>query len=315
VFVGPYQSLSPNDMNALFLNPGGVLFSNNGGGGGGSGGGGSTTQLTSLPGYAQNTHYSTIASLSSPTEKDTYNIAPPSGSNGQSLVLTATVRAVAPNGVAPRVAILDGAGNAASAQILANGNGVFTIQAANLKSGGNYSLHVSSEGATAGVGNYALYAEFGSTAANLTTFADGGLQATAPQLSYNLYVGESQLFQFLLSASGSSAPAGSAVQMTITDQTGNVVYSLTAAAGDTVSSAALFLTPGAYVLRFTALAPAGRPVPTLSYNLMGESISDPIGAVINDPTQTPIYTSLTTQGGFLYPNGTETKSSYLIVSA
>jgi hypothetical protein len=128
-------------------------------------------------------------------------------------------------------------------------------------------------------------------------------------------VGESQLFQFLLSAGGSGAPAGSAVQMTITDQSGNVVYSLSAGAGDTVSSAALFLTPGAYVLRFTGLAPAGGPVPTLSYSLMGESISDPIGAVINDPTQTPIYTSPTTPGGFLYPTGTQTKNPYLIVLA
>jgi hypothetical protein len=228
-------------------------------------------------------------------------------------VLTATVRAVAPSGVAPRIAILDGSGNAVSAQVLANGDGVFTIQAAKLNSGGSYSLQVSSEGSTAGVGNYALDAIYSSTAASLTTFAGGDLTSSATQQAYNLYVGESQLFQFLLSASGPDAPAGSAVQMTITDQSGNVVYSLTAAAGDTVSSAALFLTPGAYVLRFTGLAPAGSPVPTLAYNLMGESISDPIGAVINDPTQTPIYTSPTTPGGFLYPNGTETKSSFLIV--
>jgi hypothetical protein len=94
-----------------------------------------------------------------------------------------------------------------------------------------------------------------------------------------------------------------------------VVYALTAAVGDTTSNAALFLTPGPYVLRFKILAPAGSPGPTLSYNLMGESISDPIGAVINDPTQTPIYTSPTTPGSFLYPNGTQTKSSYLIVPA
>jgi hypothetical protein len=128
-------------------------------------------------------------------------------------------------------------------------------------------------------------------------------------------VGESQLFQFLLSASGSGAPAGSAVQMTITDQSGNVVYSLTAAACDTVSSDALFLTPGAYSLSFTVLSPSGSPVPTLGYSLIGESISDPIGAAVNDPTQTPVYTDPTTPGGFLYPNGTQTKSSYLIVPA
>ena len=101
--------------------------------------------------------------------------------------------------------------------------------------------------------------QFGSTAANLSTFAGGSLSASAPQQSYNFYVGESQLFQFLLSASGIGAPAGSAVQMTIKDQNGNVVYTLTADAGDTVSSDALLLTPGAYTLSFTVLGPAGRP--------------------------------------------------------
>src|SRR6516165_2238263 len=60
VLTGPYQNLSPSDLSALFLNPNQVLFNQNGGGGGG---GGSTTQLTPLPGYAQNTHYETTASL------------------------------------------------------------------------------------------------------------------------------------------------------------------------------------------------------------------------------------------------------------
>jgi hypothetical protein len=314
VLRGPYQNLSPSDLSALFLNPNGVLFNNNGGGGGGpgGGGGGSTTQLTSLAGYAQNTHYSTIASLSSSTEIDSYNVASPSTSNGQSLVLTATVRAVAPNGVAPRVSIHYSDGTVAPAQILANGDGVFTIQASNLKSGGSYLLQVSSDGSTSGVGNYALDATYGTTSAQLTNFASGSVSANAPQQTYNFYVAESQLFQFLLSANGPGAPAGAAVQMTIKNSSGNVVYTLTAAAGDTVSSAALFLTPGAYTLSFTALAPAGSPVPTLSYNLSGDSISDPIGAVINDPTLTPIYTSPTTPGGFLYPNGTQTPSPFLI---
>ena len=314
VLTGPYQSLSPNDINAIFLNPNGVLFNNQQGGGGGSGGGGSsTTQLSPLPGYAQNTHYETTASLASSSEADTYRVSSPSGSNGQELVLTATVRAVAPNGVAPRVTILDSAQHVVNGTILANGDGVFTIQATIQNAGGNYDLQVSSDGSSAGMGNYALDAEFGSTAANLSTFASGGVSASAPQQSYNFYVGESQLFQFLLSASGVGAPAGSAVQMTIKDKDGNVVYTLTADAGDTVSSDALLLTPGAYTLSFAAMGPAGGPVPTLSYSLMGESISDPIGAVINDPTLTPVYTSPTTPGGFLYPNGDSTTSPYLIV--
>ena len=310
VMRGPYQNLSLSDINALFLNPGQVLFNNQNGGSGGSG---SATQLSSTPGYAQNTHFATVASLASPSDVDSFRITTPNTSNGQGLVLTATVRAIAPNGVAPRVTILDGNQKPIDAQILANGNGVFTVQATGLKAGGSYCLSVSSNGSTAGVGNYALNAIFSATGATLTTFASDNLSASTPQKSYNFYVGESQLFQFLLSATGQGAPAGSAVQMTITDSSGNIVYSLSADVNDTVSSNALFLKPGAYVLSFATIAPAGGPVPAMSYNLSGESLSDPIGAVINDPTQKPVYTSPTMPGVFLYPDGTKTTNPFLIV--
>jgi hypothetical protein len=200
-----------------------------------------------------------------------------------------------------------------NAQILANGAGVFTVQTTVVNSGGNYELQVSSDGSGDGEGNYSLDAAFGSKAANLSTFASGNLAGSSSQQSYNFYVGESQLFQFLLTAGGAGAPAGSAVQMTIKDASGNVVYSLAADAGDSVSSNALLLTPGAYTLTFAALAPPGGTVPALSYSLTGESISDPIGAVVNDPTLQPIYTSPTTPGGFLYPNDVATMSPFLVV--
>src|SRR6516165_190114 len=80
VMTGPYQGLSVNDINAIFLNPTGVLFNNQNGGGGGSsgggsggGGGGGITQLTPLPGYAPTTpHYETTSSLASPSQVNTY---------------------------------------------------------------------------------------------------------------------------------------------------------------------------------------------------------------------------------------------------
>ncbi len=73
------------------------------------------------------------------------------------------------------------------------------------------------------------------------------------------------------------------------------------------------LKPGAYTLTFRVLGPPGEPVPAVSYSLMGESISDPIGAVVNDPITQPVYTSPTTPVGFLYPNGTQTTNPFLIV--
>jgi hypothetical protein len=212
------------------------------------------------------------------------------------------------------VTLLDGDGVPLNAQILANGDGTFSVQATGLKSGGNYFLKVTPNTSLATVsGNYVLDASFGTAAANLSTFASGSLTASAPQQTYNLYVGESQLMQLVLSANAPGAPAGTAVQMTITDQNGNVVYSLTANAGDTVSGPATFLTPGPYVVHFTALGPIDASTPPITYSLLGESISDPIGPVPDDPSLTPVYTSPTQPGYFAYPIDIVTTSSFVFL--
>jgi hypothetical protein len=307
VLRGPYQALNPNDLNTLLTNPGQALFNNRDHDG-------SAVQLSPQPGYAQNTRYETVGSIATATDVNLYRIQPPNAPSGQGLVLTATVRALSPNGTVPRVTILDRDGAPVNAQVLANGEGTFTIQAANLRSGGNYFLKVTPNTALADVsGNYVLDASFGTAAANLSTFASGGLTDSTNQQAYNLYVGESQLMQFVLSASAAGAPAGTAVRMTITDAQGNVVYSLTAPPNDTASGPALFLTPGAYTVHFDLLGVIGGSAPPVTFQLLGEGISDPIGPVADDATLTPSYTTPTMPGVFTYPNGTVTTDSFLIV--
>src|SRR6185312_7461165 len=80
---------------------------------------------------------------------------------------------------------------------------------------------------------------------------------------------------------------GESVQMTVQDRLGRVVYALTATAGDAVSGPALFLTPGAYTVRFTVLGVPGGAGAALSFRLLGEVVSDPIGPAIDDPTLDP----------------------------
>jgi hypothetical protein len=307
VLCGPYQSLSPSDLALLLANPNRVLFNN-----GGSGGG--PVQLSPTPGYAQNTRYQTIGSIDAASDVDMFRIQTPNAPSGQGLVLTATTRELSPNGTAARVRILDSSMNPVGSQILANGDGTFTVQATGLKSGGDYFLQLTPNSTSPNItGNYALDAAFGTAAADLSTFASGSLTPSTTQQVYNLYVGESQLMQFVLSASAVGAPAGVAIQMTIADASGNVVYSLTALAGDTVSGPASFLTPGAYSVRFSLLGATGVSMPPVSYSLRGEGISDPIGPVPTDPTLTPIYTSPTMPGYFTYPDGTTTTDSFLFV--
>ena len=229
-------------------------------------------------------------------------------------MLTVTARALDVNGTTPRVTILDGNGNVVSQQVLANGAGMFTVQASALSGGGNYVIQAGPNTAVGSpaAGNYALVAQFGTTAAQLSSLASDTLPAPAGSTqAYNLYVGESQLMHLVLSAGAAGGPAApdSAVQMTLQDASGNVVYSLTAAAGDTVSGAALFLLPGPYTIQFTA---AGASTSSLAYNLVGDEISDPIGTVLTDPTLKPFYPAPLGPPWFLYPGGSLTTSPFWI---
>jgi hypothetical protein len=190
-------------------------------------------------------------------------------------------------------------------QVLANGDGVYTVQATGLKSGGNIYLQVSSStepGATPG--NYALEARFGTVATTLTDFASGTAAPAAPS-TYHLYIGQTQLFQFLLSAGAPGTPGGT-IELTIRDASGKVVADMTSAAGDVVSAPAVLLTPGAYTLRVVA---TGGDV-SQTYDLSGQEISDPIGPSVSDPTLTPVYTNPTTPGTYTYPGGVVTTRPY-----
>jgi hypothetical protein len=313
VLRGPYQSLGPDDVKSLLLGTPKPLLNNDHGSDDTTG---RATTIAPSPGYARNSHYEVLGSVSSTTDTSYYRIqtadAPP---NHQALELTVTARALGVNGTAPRVTLIDRDGNAVPVQVLANGAGIFTLQAVGIKTGSWYFLKIGPATATGSTptGNYSLTAQFGTAIAQLSTLATGSNIASGATRSYNLYVGESQLMNLVLSANavGGAAAPGSAVQMTILDGLGRVVYTLKATAGDTVSGPALFLNTGAYTVRFTILGSTGTGGPSWSYTLLGDVISDPIGPVLTDPTLAPHYQAPGQPGWFLYPGGTKSRASYL----
>ena len=136
VLRGDYQTLGPNDIDALLRDPTHALLnyvhhSDDTAS--------TALRLTSTPGYPTNTHYEAIGSLADGSDSVVYRIQPPNVSGSQPNVLTVTLRSLDPSGVAPRVTLVDENLNPlpGPVQVLANGGGVYTIQAANVKSGGN----------------------------------------------------------------------------------------------------------------------------------------------------------------------------------
>lgn len=296
VLRGPYDSVSPRDLVTLFKNPAGSAFNDDAGTNDTPG---KATLLTTALGFAPNTRFRTTASISTPADVDFYHVKAPSTVNNATLVLTATARAVAPNGALERVELYNAQQVRIPATILANGNGTFTVQAAGVAANTDYYIRVGGGPA----GNYQLDIQFGSVAQDSRTFSTGTTPAGGAVAS-TLYIAQTQVFGFTLAATG---PAGATIEFTITDAAGNVVFSLTGVAGDTVSGVTGFLAPGQYRIRMTA-AQASAPV---SFTIRGNTISDPIGPQPANSATAPQYPDPQSPGGFLYPDGTRTTDPFL----
>jgi hypothetical protein len=154
--------------------------------------------------------------------------------------------------------------------------------------------------------------DFGGVAANLKTFAAGTLSAARPEDDYTLYVARSQLFQFVLSAGVPGVPQDASVSLEIYNSAGQLVFSLTARAGETVSASSVFLTPGAYRVRFTGASSSGGALPSLLYRWRGSNLSDPVGPAMEDTTMQPQYQSTDDPSSYSYPNGTTSPDPYYV---
>jgi len=217
------------------------------------------------------------------------------------------------NGVLPVVSVFDANTNPVSSEILLNGNGTYVVQAIGLSAGATYYLRVSAAPAPApAVGNYSLVANFGTVPAVEQTFAGGTLSASDLQDQYTLYVAETQLFQFVLSASTDGAATNADVLMEIYDSTGQLVFTLTDRVGETVSGAGVLLPPGAYQLSISVVSASGAVVPSIFYRLSGASLSDPIGPASADPVEEPMFPcpNDSAVNCYCYPNGTYSTQPY-----
>ncbi|HEY1381448.1 MAG TPA: hypothetical protein VGF55_31900, partial [Gemmataceae bacterium] len=61
------------------------------------------------------------------------------------------------------------------------------------------------------------------------------------------------------------------------DAAGNDLFTLRSYNGVPASTGHVYLPAGTYVVRFTAVAPPGAPLPAADYALTGRLVSDPIG--------------------------------------
>jgi hypothetical protein len=205
--------------------------------------------------------------------------------------MTVTVRATEVNGIMPRAMVFDDNENPVPALVLAHGGGTETIQVAAAPPGTDYFVMVR-EDATSGkvAGNYNLNVDFGRVAANPVTFVESSLDGARSQRSYDLFVTQTQLFDWLLAAPASVTPPDGVVRMDIVNSAGVVVATRSVAPGDVSGGDPVLLSPGIYQARFVAASTGTAPLSLMPFQLYGASLSDPIGPALDDPTLNPVAT-------------------------
>jgi Matrixin len=289
VLRGPYQSLTQEDLEYLFEDPSYLLNEDDGS----NENAGSATRLQLPRGYQSRTHFEYLGSLANAADADTYAVRTPLW--GRVGALTATVWTASPTALPPTIQVTDRLGNVLPTQILSNGNGTYTVQLAGARPNTDYFVRLTGRAA----GNYSLAIDLTRVGAAVASYGSVPLTAKQPNAGKALYVAQSQVFDFLLTAEGATG----SVRMSVMERVrvnGNdrlvPRYTLTAAAGQTVSGPGVFLKGGVYAIVFESLNGA------TGYSLRGAGLTVPIGPVTTDPSGQPVFTLPDAPPGqYVYP--------------
>jgi predicted Zn-dependent protease len=232
--------------------------------------------------------YSITAGIEDTTDQDTYRVTAPTFADGLPRAMVVSVAAVRGSTLDPRITVYDASGNQVAADILVNQGGSYLVQVQNVTSGTPYYVKVGADitAGTNSTGDYQLGVNYRTTPIAIGQLANSNLAASQAAEQRTLTIGESQVTHFVLSAGAVSSSATTAVRMTVFDANGNPVFVLTALAGQTVSGD-IYLDAGSYKTVFAAATVDGSTLQSLSYNLQGKSITDPMGPVAQDPGELP----------------------------
>ncbi len=221
------------------------------------------------------TSYATFAHLRV-GDVDVYRVHSPLPGLNQSNVLTATIRAF--SDLSPQIKILNALGLPVSAQVTADGNGLYTVVATNVLP--NVDCFVVVQSRTGLAGDYEMHAAFRSRVTSAHQVESGLLTFLNPKKVGTLEViGSAEIYFQLTSAL--TPIIGPSVVLRVYDAANHLRFQLLAHAGDSVDGVAL-LGEGEYRIEISA---NGGLLPNLlsAYTLSLALLTDPTGVTPSDP--------------------------------
>jgi hypothetical protein len=235
-----------------------------------------------LPGWTMNVptsnrlDYLHEGNIVQPTQVDAYDVKAPTNQPGP-VKLDVLVYAANHSNLNPQIQVFDANNNPVAATVLANGNGAYSVEIANVQQGADYQIKVSPLNAVGlnATGQYFLRAEFSTLPAPVFQEITGGNAPTLGQpQTGTLQVLQNEMFEFMLAVNNYSGDLLSSVQMTILNANGQVVFTMTSYGGQPPTTAYVYLPAGTYTVEFTGFSLLDSSVP---FTLYGAVESQPIG--------------------------------------
>jgi hypothetical protein len=207
---------------------------------------------------------------------ETYRLTLPQGSGPASLDVEVWSPAGTPG---LSLTVLDAGGTVLGSQAGPDATGGVNLHLDGLTPGARLSLVVSGTAVTA----YHLAAQVNAPRLVSTPSTTGTLTAGIPEAFRAVWVRQSGVVHFDVQA---QMTAGEAVEATLFDLQGNVVYRQVLGAGQMLS-VNLFLQPGGYTWRLVGGMAGGSALPATAFTIASMLLNDPVGPPLHDPTQIP----------------------------
>ena len=217
------------------------------------------------------------------TDVDNYRVRTGKFATGTAVTLNAIVWGLDGNPLNPRLRIFDSAGNPVAFQVLANDAGLFSLQVPNAVAGRDYYVQVAARtpGGANDTGRYFVAADFNRIEPLEFDGVASGTVNPGQTENGSLAIVDAGVFHFALAPTTS----GGTVTMTVYDENGMVVFTLTADSGKPAVTATRYLAAGTYTVRYSNTS--ANPLSPVGYNLYLLQLSEGVGPYSTNTSSPP----------------------------
>ena len=214
---------------------------------------------------------------------DNYRVRTGKFADGTAVTFNAIVWGLDGDPLDPRLRVFDEAGNPVAFQVLANDAGLFSLQVPNAVAGRDYYVQVAARtpGGANDTGRYFVAADFNRIEPlEFDGVASGTVDAGQTE-NGSLAIAEAGVFHFALAPTTSSGT----VTMTVYDENGMVVFTLTAESGKPAVTATRYLAAGTYTVQYSNTS--ADPSSPVGYNLFILQLSEGVGPYSTNTSSPP----------------------------